>query len=208
MSQATADITARSTISIPTSEELGESRFLIHCLDWDGYVKLLKLFGDDGPRVSYLDGVIELMSPGPLHEERSHVLGTMITLLTMELDIPAKGQASTTYKRSKRKRGFEADQCFYLASLGLIRGKDLKTLKPLPPPDLAIEVEVTSALLDKLDIYAGMGVPEVWRHNQDGLTILVLGAGWPVRPRQPEQGVPVLAARRVPRATGIIRPRQ
>ena len=49
MSQATADITARSTISIPTSEELGESRFLIHCLDWDGYVKLLKLFGDDGP---------------------------------------------------------------------------------------------------------------------------------------------------------------
>jgi len=152
----------------------GESRFLIYGLDWDGYEKLLEVFGDDGPRLSYLDGMIELMSPGPIHEENSEALGRMVTILTVELNIPAKAQGSTTFRRRDRKVGLEPDRCFYLASLPLLRGKDLAKLKPLPPPDLAIEVEVTSALLDKLDIYAGLGIPEIWRHNRDGLTILCL----------------------------------
>ena len=160
----------------PVAEEssVAESRFLLHCLDWQGYEKLLKIFGDDGPRVSYLDGVVELMSPGMVHEQDSQVLNTMVKILTVELDIPAKAQGSTTVRRRARKRGLEADQCFYLASLHLLRGQELSKLKPVPPPDLAIEAEFTSPLLDKLDIYAGLGVPEAWRYNQDGLTVLCL----------------------------------
>ncbi len=160
------------SLTIPAG---GEERLLIHCLDWQGYSRLLKLFGDDGPRVSYLDGVVELMSPGPLHEQSSHVLGLMVKLLTVELNIPCKGQGSTTIRRRSRQKGLEPDDCFYFESLNLLRGQDLNTLNPFPRPDLAIEVEVTSPLLDKLAIYAGLGVPEVWRHNRDGLTILCLG---------------------------------
>ena len=151
-----------------------ESRFLLHCLDWQGYEKLLKLFGDDGPRVSFLDGVVELMSPGPLHEGYSELLNRMIGDLIVELDLPARSLGSTTFQRRGRNGGLEPDKCFYLASVGLLRGQDLAKLKPMPPPDLAIEVEVSSPLLDKLAIYAGLGVPEIWRYNQDGLTILCL----------------------------------
>ena len=160
----------------PVAEEssVAESRFLLHCLDWQGYEKLLKIFGDDGPRVSYLDGVVELMSPGPLHEGYSELLNRMIWDLIVELRIPARSMGSTTFKRRGQKRGLEPDKCFYLSKVASLRGQDLSSLKPLPPPDLAIEVEMSSPLLDKLAIYAGLGVPEIWRYNQDGLTILLL----------------------------------
>ena len=98
-----------------------------------------------------------------------------MTLLTTELNIPIRSQGSTTFKRRNRKRGLEPDQCFFVQSLPLLQGQDLAKLDPLPRPDLVIEVEVTSALLDKLSIYAGLGVPEIWRHDRDGLSILILG---------------------------------
>ena len=158
-----------------TGDEAAEQRFLIEFLSWEGYLRLLKAFGDRGPRVSYLDGMVELMSPGPIHEQYGHVLGTMVTILTVELNIPCKSQGSTTIRRRARKRGLEADRCFYLESLPLLRVPDLEKLKPFPRPDLAIEVEITAPLLPKLEIYAGLGVPEVWRHDRDGLTILLLG---------------------------------
>ncbi len=176
----------------PTTPTGGEDRLLIHCLDWRGYSRLLKLFGDDGPRVSYLDGVVELMSPGPLHEGMSEVLGRMVSDLIVELGIPARAQGSTTFRRRQRQRGLEPDKCFYLASVKLLRGQDLQTLKPLPRPDLAIEVEVTSPLLDKLAIYAGLGVPEVWRHNPDGLAILLLGPEGDYHPASQSRAFPFL----------------
>ena len=153
----------------------GESRFLIHCCDWAGYEKLLTILGDDGPRVSYLNGAVELMSPGPTHEQRRQLLGRMVTFLTTILGIPIRSQGSTTIKRRNRQRGFEPDQCFFIQSFHLLEGQDLAPLDPMPRPDLVIEVEVASALLDKLDIYAGFGVPEIWRHDRNGLTILLLG---------------------------------
>ena len=94
---------------------------------------------------------------------------------TVELDIPAKGQRSTTFKRKIGSGGLEPDECFTSPVSGCSKDQDLEKLNPLPPPDLVVEVEITSPLLDKLEIYAGLGVPEIWRHNRDGLTILCLG---------------------------------
>ena len=170
----------------------GEHRFLIPWLDWSGYEKLLDAFGDGGPRVTYRDGEVELMSPGPLHEEVAYILGRMVTLLTLELRISAKGQRSTTFKRRDLGRGLEPDECFYLASMEQLRGQDLKTMDPLPAPDLVIEVEVTAPLLDKLAIYAAMGVPEIWRHHRDGLTVLVLGPDGAYQPAEQSQAFPWL----------------
>ena len=176
----------------PSQTVVGESRFVIHCLDWKGYEQLLKVFGDGGPRMSYLDGVLELMSPGPIHEQNSEILGRMVTILTVELNLPAKAQGSTTFRKRRKKGGLEPDRCFYLGSVGLLRGKDLEKLKPLPPPDLAIEVEITSPLLKRLEIYARLGVPEIWRHNRDGLTILWLGADGQYAPAAQSRAFPFL----------------
>lgn len=175
MSTTTAPAPVAPAVPPLTPEAEGESRFLIHSLDWRGYERLLKILGDDGPRVSYLNGLVELTSPGPIHEQRSQLLGRMVTLLTTELNIPIRALGSTTFKRRNRERGLEPDQCFYIQGVAMLQGRDLAMLDPLPRPDLVIEVEVTSALLDKLDIYAGLGVPEIWRHDRDGLTVLLLG---------------------------------
>ena len=192
MTRPTTTIASPQPAAPPPAAAAGEERFLINSLSWEGYERLLKAFGDDGPRVSYLDGVVELMSPGPIHEQFGDVLGTMVKILTVELDIPCKSQGSTTIRRRARKKGLEADQSYYLESLPLLHGKDLEKLKPFPRPDLAIEVEVTSPLLDKLAIYAGLGVPEVWRHDREGLTILLLGPDGTYAPSQLSRAFPFL----------------
>ena len=151
-----------------------ESRFLLPSLSWAGYESLLAEVGGH-LRINYLEGMAELMSPGPIHEQFGYVLGRMVSDLIVELDIPAKGQRSTTFRRRDLERGLEPDECFYLESLALLRGRDIEAIDPLPPPDLVIEVEVTSPLVNKLAIYAGLGVPEIWRHDGGGLTILLLG---------------------------------
>ena len=152
----------------------GETRILIPSLSWDGYENFLAEIGDGHLRISYLEGMAELMSPGPIHEQFGYILGRMVSDLIVELNIPAKGQRSTTFRRPELGRGVEPDECFYLESLASLRGRNIAT-DPLPPPDLVIEVEVTSPLVNKLAIYAGLGVPEVWRHDRCGLTILLLG---------------------------------
>ena len=160
-----------------TSEPPGESRFLIRNVSWENYEKLLEIIGDGLPRVTYDNGTVELMSPGPLHEQYGHILGRVVTILLMELDIPAKGQGSTTIRNRMFRKGLEPDECFYLASLPVLQGRNLNDLKAqFPPPDLAIEIEETNPLLPKLPVYAALGVPEVWWHTPErGLVILLLG---------------------------------
>ena len=171
---STASIPQGTTV--PVAEQLGdrESRFLIHCLDWNGYEQLLSIFSDAGPRISYLDGEAELMSPGPIHEQFSYILGRMVSDLLVELRIPANGYGSTTFRRRSAKVGLEPDECFYLTNRQALHGQTKTDLDAMPPSDLVIEIEITSALLPKLAIYAGMRVPEIWRYDGSVVTILLL----------------------------------
>ena len=146
----------------------------IHNLGWSGYQTLLDLFGDDGPRMYYLDGTVELMTVGFSHESRKNSLGRMVETLTEELDIPIVSAGSVTLKRESVKRGAEADESYYIANAALMGGVTEMDLEVVPPPDLVIEVEITSPLLDKLSLYGGLGVAEIWRHGRQGLTILLL----------------------------------
>ena len=167
-------ITPRSAIATPTPASRGETRFLLYPMDWVGYQKLREILGDEGPRMAYLNGVVELMAPDFLHEESSHILCRMVSDLIVGLGILAKGLGSSTFTRDSVEHGVEPDECFYLTNIDRVVGQKKGNLDILPPPDLVIEVEITSSLLDKLKLYAGLGVPEIWRYDGSILTILLL----------------------------------
>jgi Uma2 family endonuclease len=149
-----------------------ESRFVIQGLGWDGYETLLSVLGDRRDlRLTYDRGDLEFMSPSGEHEEYGKWLGRIVETVTEELRIPCRGMKSTTWRRKLKDRGLEPDECYYLARFPLIRGKKKIDLDVDPAPDLAIEVEISRSALDRLGIYAALGVPEIWRFDGETLTV-------------------------------------
>jgi len=151
----------------------GERRVVIRDVGWQGYQTLLKLVGDQPVRLTYNRGDVELMSPLSRHERNKSRLGRMVEILTEELDIPMIAMGATTLKREDLDKGLEADESFYLASLSQITDVEHLDMNVDPPPDLAIEIEITQSVLNRLGIYGALGVPEIWRFDGKRLRILL-----------------------------------
>jgi Uma2 family endonuclease len=165
-----------ATVAVPRSPIVeGEQRFLIPRVGWDGYQALLDLIGDRPIRLTYDRGDVELMSPLYSHERYGRLFYRVILTITEELDIPMVAAGSTTFRAQMLDRGLEPDECCYLANAARLRDTDRIDLAIDPPPDLAIEIEITRSALDRLGIYAALGVPEVWRFDGERLTVHVLG---------------------------------
>ncbi|MDP9363814.1 MAG: Uma2 family endonuclease [Chloroflexota bacterium] len=130
------------------------------------------------PRFAYDRGVLEIVSPTPRHEQDKVALESVVLAIAEELDIDHRPVGSTTYRREELKQGFEADSSFYIVNRRFAR--DLDEIDPVvdPPPDLVLEVEVSHPSLDKLAIYAGFGVPEVWRCRANRVSIHRLNNGF------------------------------
>ena len=144
-------------------------------IDWRTYSRLLRVFAErPGIRLAYDRGELEIMSPTLEHDDDSRLLGVFVFVLTEELDLPLKHGGSTTLRRRLRRRGIEADECFWIANALRMAGRRRLDLRKDPPPDLAIEVDVSCSSLDRLGIYAALRVPEVWRLEGDTLTFHVL----------------------------------
>jgi len=114
-------------------------------------------------RIFYDRGRMEIMAPGSAHERPQSVIHRLITALSDELDIDVESLGSTTLKREIKARGAEPDDCFYIQSAGFVIGKEDLDLNQDPPPDLVVEVNRTNSSLNRFEIYAGLGVPEIWR---------------------------------------------
>jgi Uma2 family endonuclease len=141
------------------------------------YSRLLRVFAErPGIRLTYDRGRLEIMSPLLEHEDDARFLGRLVAVLTEELGLPLRSGGSTTLRRQLRERGIEADESFWIANAARMKGRRRLNLRTDPPPDLAIEVEVTHCALDRLTIYAALGVPEVWQLRKDLLQFHVLGA--------------------------------
>jgi Uma2 family endonuclease len=138
-------------------------RFLMGAVDWRTYEKFLDAVGDRHIFLTYDGENLEFMSPSPEHEEVSTVLGNLVQLLAWQLNVRIKALGSTTFKRRDVKRGLEPDRCFYVRNVSRILGKKRLDLRRDPPPDLAIEGDVTHRSLDRMAIYAALRVPEIWR---------------------------------------------
>jgi len=135
-------------------------------VSWDEYEELLEeLEGKRHVRISYDNGRMEIMTLSPEHEAPSRLFGHFVQILTEELDLEYLSIGSTTLRRKSRLQGKEPDDCYYIGDLTRIFGKKRLDIDFDPPPDLAIEVDVTSSTVDKMAIYGGLGVPEVWRYD-------------------------------------------
>jgi Uma2 family endonuclease len=150
---------------------------VIPFVDWEIYKGLLKLF-EDRPRLrlTYDRGDLEIMVPSQEHEKDSEFLTRLIHIMTELFKLPVQSGGSTTLKRKRMKKGLEPDKCFWIANAAKVAGVKRLNLKIHPPPDLAIEVDVTHSSLDREGIYRTLGIPELWRLADDDLTFHVLGA--------------------------------
>ncbi|MFN7928423.1 MAG: Uma2 family endonuclease [Blastocatellia bacterium] len=133
-------------------------------VSWEVYEQLLDdLRESSAVRVFYDQGRMEIMSPLPAHEKPVKVLHTLIIALRDALDIDIESLGSSTLKKELKDKGAEPDDCFYVQNADAVIGKEDLDLQHDPPPDIVIESDLTSSSLDRFAIYAGLGVPEIWR---------------------------------------------
>jgi len=158
---------ARATVT-------SDSRVLLPRVSWETYERLVDdLCNQSAPRLVFDRGSLEIMSPTAEHEDLNRLLSSLVEAACEVLGLDYRNLGSTTFKRDDLLRGFEPDSCFYIQNVGLVRTKRRIKLPADPPPDLLIEIDITSPSIDKLPIYAAIGVGEVWRH--DGATLIIYG---------------------------------
>jgi Uma2 family endonuclease len=150
----------------------GDRRFLLQGIRWETYEALLKDQDTHRVRMTYDRGSLEFMSPGTPHESDKRRIGRMIEAMTEELNIPIRSGGSTTLRKQLLKRGLEPDECYWIQTEGAVRGLRKFDLVE-HPPDLAIEVESSRSALDRVAIYAALGVPELWRWDGTALHVAV-----------------------------------
>ena len=152
-----------------------EQRVVLHNVSWETYERILAdHISSSSPHFTFDHGELEIMSPSVEHERYVRRLDDLIKIVADEMDLEAEGLGSTTFRREELDRGFEPDCCFYVASAEQVRGKNEIDLTVDPPPDLIVEVDITSPSIGKLPIFAEFGVPEVWRFRGERLAILSL----------------------------------
>lgn len=174
----TGDVERLSTeeTEVKTATAPVGERFSFYDVDWAFYDLVLSQVEDRPVFVTYDRGSLEVMSPSASHESSSGLIGRLIEELTLELNIPIRSGRSTTFRREDLERGLEPDECYWIQNEARVRGAGPIDLRRDPPPDLAVEVEITSRLLDRVGIYAALGVPELWRFDGEKLRVCILGA--------------------------------
>lgn len=151
-------------------------QLLLKDVSWQMFEEILEELGETrAARVSYSKGMLEIMTPLAEHEDDKVVIGDLVKALLEELDIEFRSLGSTTFKNEEMRQAVEADDCFYIQNEAVIRGKKRIDLSVDPPPDLAIEIDITSRT--KFNNYEALGVPELWRYDGRKLQINVLRDG-------------------------------
>ncbi len=155
--------------------EIAEQRVILSHVSWQTFEQLLKELGDKrATRLAYNEGLLEIMSPLGPHENNNRFIDDLIRAIADELNLNLKKFGSLTLKREKKLKGAEPDSCYYIQNEPLVRSKQEIDLDNDPPPDLVLEIDITSGSLDKRPIYAAVGVPELWRYNGNKLEVFVL----------------------------------
>ncbi len=154
-------------------EILPGERILLKEVTWDEFEHILEELGEHrASKIAYHHHILEIMTPLPEHESNKEIISDLIKILLEELDIEFLSLGSTTFKNQFMQQGIEPDNCFYIENEAKIRGKDRLDLTVDPPPDLALEIDITSRT--HREIYSILGVRELWRFENGKLEINVL----------------------------------
>ncbi len=155
-----------------------KQRLILRGVSWETYESLLADFPDShAAHFVYDQGVLEIMLPSAPHEPLNRTLSLLVEVVAEEMGVDIEGLGSTTFKRADLHKGFEPDSCFYIQNEARVRGKQGIDLLIDPPPDLVIEIDISHPSLNKLPIYAQVGVLEVWRYTGNELQIFTLSNG-------------------------------
>ncbi|PSB56565.1 Uma2 family endonuclease [Chamaesiphon polymorphus] len=139
-------------------------------ISWKTYETLLEELSDRRLRLTYNRGNLEIMAPSPEHELNKRVLGRFIETIAEELEVSIYPLGSTTFKQPELS-GAEPDECFYIRNIAAVQGKKRLNMEADPAPDLVLEVDITSSSQNRLQVYADLGVAEVWIYNGESLVI-------------------------------------
>ena len=157
-----------------TIELAVEQRNFLRDVDWQTYVALSDTTDRAGCRLTYDRGDLEIMTPSMPHERYGTMIGRMVERYSEIFDIEIRSVASTTFRRADMHRGFEADEAYYVQNAERIRGISQVDLEIHPPPDLVVEIEISRSAIDKMSLFAAMGIPELWRYNRQSLEVFCL----------------------------------
>ncbi|HEU4535469.1 MAG TPA: Uma2 family endonuclease, partial [Polyangiaceae bacterium] len=143
-----------------------DQRIILHGVPWAQYEALLAIRGEGaGVRMTYLEGALELMSPSINHEAIKTLVARLVEAYAEEAGLDLNGYGSWTLRKEQEQRGLEPDECYVVGT------------PQADVPDLAIEIAYSRGGLDKLDVYRGLGVREVWLWREGLLAVHVLKAG-------------------------------
>ncbi|OUC14922.1 MAG: hypothetical protein B0A82_09695 [Alkalinema sp. CACIAM 70d] len=160
----------------PTIRE--QERILLQGITWETFQGLIQeLETQPSKRLTYDNGNLEIWMPLPPHERYKKFFARLVEVLTEEQELEICSLGSCTWSRADLAKGVEADECYYIQNEPAIRGRMTIDLAVDPPPDLAIEVDMTSLSLPRLPIYGALGIPEIWRYDGTRSQILVWQAG-------------------------------
>jgi Uma2 family endonuclease len=142
------EILARKPVELPQTEE---QRLIVSDVTWEQYNTLVNAYVDEYPslRMTYLNGVLEIMTTSNEHERLKTIIARLLEMCFVEKSIYLNGYGQTTLRKEIAQRGLEPDECYCFGELKEV-------------PDIAIEIVLTSGGIDKLEVYRGLGIPEVW----------------------------------------------
>jgi Uma2 family endonuclease len=154
---------ATEKVAADVERRADDERIVIYNVSWNHYVTVREALDHvPGLRMTYLDGILEIMSPGHPHEDAKTRIARLIEIYALERDVDLTGGGSTTFKKKAKKRSAEPDECYSIGKMGKV-------------PDIAIEVVTTNPAVDKLDVYEGLAVPEVWIWKDGAFSLFRLG---------------------------------
>ncbi len=161
-----------------TTATPAETRVLLENISWQTFKTMLAEMGSErNSRIAYDNGTIEIMTPLMPHENSNRLIEGLVVVLCEELSLEVKRAGSLTLTRDDLERGGEPDSSYYIQNEFLVRSNEKIDLAFDPPPDLVLEVEYSRPKIDKLQLYASMGIPEFWRYNGSVLRIYILEGG-------------------------------
>jgi Uma2 family endonuclease len=169
-----------------------EQRLVLSAVDWQTYKAIADALGERPIRITYDGRRMEIMTTSPRHEGWKSFLARMLEALSDELGIDIACFGSMTMQREDMARGFEPDECYYIQHEPLVRNRLDLDFDHDPPPDLAIEVEISRSVLDRISIYAAMGVRELWRFDGERFRILLLNEAGQYEPSETSPSFPRL----------------